>query len=437
MEWYWALLFLVGSVVALIMCGIPVAFAFLAANIAGAMVFMGGLSGLIQVFDNTTSALSTFSLVPVPLFILMGGLFFNSGLAQRTFDGLDVILGRVPGRLSLLAVGGGTAFAALTGASMANTAMMGSMMIPEMKKRGYSNNLSMGPILATGGLAIVIPPSAPAVVLGSMAMIDIGALLIAGIGPGLLLALLFCCVIAVQIIRNPDAAPAYDVPKVSVARKLAIFSINILPMMLVILLVVATILFGIATPTESAAFGVLAVLVLAAVFRTLSLDGLIKSVESAILISGMTFFIIVGSLGFSQIVAYSGASRGLVEWALGFDVTPYTMVIIMLLILMIMGMFVDLISMILLTVPTFFPVATALGIDPILFGMLVLVTLEMGLITPPFGLSLFIMRGVAPEGTTMGDVTRAALPYVLCDIAVIALLLAFPAIALFLPSLMR
>lgn len=437
MEWWAALLFLVGSVVALIMLGVPVAFAFLIGNIAGVMVFMGGIGGLIQILDNSTATLSSFTLVPVPLFILMGGIFFNAGLAQRTFEGIDVIMGRLPGRLSYLTVAGGTAFATLTGASMANTAMLGSLMIPEMVRRGYSKKLAMGPILATGGLAIIIPPSAPAVILGSLANIDIAALLIAGIGPGLVLALMFAGVIFLQVTFDPEAAPAYDVPRVPWSRKLRVFVTNVLPMLLVLALVIGTILLGIATPTESAAFGVLGVLILAFAFGGLTWKGLYDSVESAVVVSGMVFFIIVGSVGFSQLVAYSGANQGLLNWALSFDVPPTAMIALMLLVLMVMGMFMDLFSMMMLTVPVFFPLAAALGMDPILFGVMVLITLEMGLITPPFGLSLFIMRGIAPPGTTMAEVIRAAVPYLVCDVLILALLFVLPGIALYLPSLIQ
>jgi tripartite ATP-independent transporter DctM subunit len=437
MEWYWALAYLFGTIIVLIMAGVPVAFAFILANLAGVMVFMRGAGGLLQLFDNATDTLSSFTLVPVPLFILMGGLFFNAGLAERVFRGVDVILGRLPGRLSYLTVAGGTAFAALTGSSMANTAMLGSLMIPEMIRRGYKPKLAIGPILGTGGLAIVIPPSAPAVILGSLANIDIGALLIAGIGPGLVLALMFVFVIWLQVRLDPEAAPAYDVAAPSFGEKLRIFVGSIMPMLFVIGLVVGLILFGLATPTESAAFGVLGVLVLGLAYRTLTWRGLIESVEQSVLVSGMALLIIVGSVGFSQLVVYSGANAGMLKWALSFDLPPLMILTVMLLVLVALGMFMDLLSMMMLTVPLFFPLALQLGIDPILFGVMVLITLELGLITPPFGTSLFIMRGIAPPGTTMAQVIRAGFPYIVCDVLLLALLVALPGIALYLPSLMQ
>ena len=226
-------------------------------------------------------------------------------------------------------------------------------------------------------------------------------------------------------------------PKVPLATKLWVFVTSVLPMTLVILLVVGCILFGIATPTESAAFGVLGVLVLALAFRSLTVEGFKKSVHSAVVVTGMMLFIIVGSVGFSQLVAYSGANAGLLRWALSFDIPSWGILAVMLGLLMLLGMFMDLLSMMMLTVPVFFPLAAQLGIDPILFGILVLITLEMGLITPPFGLSLFIMRGIAPEGTTMAQVFRAAVPYLFCDVLILVLLVLMPAVALYLPSLMQ
>ncbi len=435
MEWWLSLLVLLAPVVTLIMVGVPVAFAFLIVNVIGAMIFLGGIDGFAQILDNATETLTKFTLVPVPLFILMGGIFFNTGLAQKTFRGIDILLGRLPGRLSYLTVAGGTVFSTLTGASMANTAMLGSLMLPEMRRRKYSTSLSMGPILATGGLAIIIPPSAPAVVLGSLAGIDIAQLLIAGIGPGVVLALMFAGVIFLQVRLNPRAAPQYDVPKVPLAEKLYVFVTSVLPMLAILAIVVGTILFGIATPTESAAFGVFAMLLVALLVGEISWKALYKAVESAATVSTMLFFIIVGSLGFSQLVSFSGANQGLLSWLLSFDLAPTMLIVMMLLVLMVMGMFMDLLSMMLLTVPVFFPVAAGLDFNPVLFGIMVLIALEMGLITPPFGLSLFIMKALAPPETTMTDVIRSVIPYIVCDFLILALLMLFPAIALYLPSL--
>ena len=210
-EWYGIAGFLVGMVIVFMLLGIPVAFAFLTANIIGAMIYMGGLDAMPQIVVNAVESVTIFALIPVPLFIIMGELFFHTGLAIRVFDALDLCFGRLPGRLSYITVVGGTIFATLSGSTMANTAMMGSMMVPEMTSRGYKKHMSMGPILGTGGLAMIIPPSALAVLLASLAEIDIGKLLIAGVLPGLVLAALYSILIYAQVKIDKDAAPEYVV----------------------------------------------------------------------------------------------------------------------------------------------------------------------------------------------------------------------------------
>jgi TRAP-type C4-dicarboxylate transport system permease large subunit len=184
MEWYVFLAIMIGGVASLIVLGMPVAFAFLGVNVVLTIVFVGGLDGLNLVVANAASRVAVFTLVPIPLFMLMGELFFRTGLAMRVFDAFDLLLGRVPGRLAFLTVGGGTFFSALTGSSLANTAMLGTLLMPDMLKRGYKRHMVIGPIIGTGGLAIIIPPSGLAVLLGSLANVSIGALLIAGLLPG-------------------------------------------------------------------------------------------------------------------------------------------------------------------------------------------------------------------------------------------------------------
>lgn len=437
MAWYETIGMMFGMIVGLMGLGMPVAFAFLIANIVGAYLFMSGLLGIPQLVDNATDLITTFTLVPVPLFLLMGELFFHSGLAVRCFDALDACFGRVPGRLCYITVAGGTSFAMLTGSSMANTAMLGSLMVPEMTRRGYKPRMAMGPILGTGGLAMLIPPSTLAVVLGSIARIDIGALLVAGLLPGLLLAALYVLMIFVQVRIDPTGAPDYDLTPVLFATKLRLVVTNVLPMALVMFYVVGLIVFGIATPSEAAAFGALGVLVLAATFRCLDWDVLRKALTGTITITGMAFMIVLGSSAFSQILAFSGASTGLISWATGFQLSPLYMLLIMFGVLIVLGMFMDGISMILLTVPIFIPLAKIIGFDLVWFGVIMLLAFEMSVTTPPFGLLLFVMLGVAPKGTTMTQVFGAALPFLACDVILLVLLIAFPLIALFLPSLMN
>ena len=436
MEWYWALATLIGMVIFFMALGVPVAFTFIITNIIGVLIFMGTTSGWVQIADNSTQLITRFTLGPVPMFIMMGALFFHTGLAIRVFDGLDVIFGKLPGRLCFLTVAGGSLFSTLTGSSMANTAMLGSLMVPEMQKRGYNWQMSMGPILGTGGLAMIIPPSALGVLLASVASIDVGKLLIAGFIPGFVLAGLYALMILLQLKMNPESAPAYDVEMPSVSERIKIVCVNILPMGIIVFMVVGFIILGWATPTEAAAFGVLGVIVVAAGFRVLSFESIRTATHATVKVAAMVFFIIMSSTVFSQLLAFSGASAGLLKWAISFGISKYWVLLLMFFILIALGMFMDATSMMLITVPIFFPLAEQLGFNLIWFGLFVLMTFEMAGTTPPFGLLLYVMLGVAPKGTTLYQVAASAFPFLVCDAILILLMVKWPMIALWLPSLM-
>ncbi|MEM7190347.1 MAG: TRAP transporter large permease [Pseudomonadota bacterium] len=443
MEWYEALAFLLGMILFFMALGVPVALAFLAANMIGAAYFMGGRGawdvqfarGIGQLANNAIPTVTSFNLMPVPMFLLMGEIFFFTGLANRMFGAVDRLMGRLPARLSFVTVAGGTAFATLSGSSMGSTALLGSLMVPEMQKRGYKKHMAIGPILGTGGLAMLIPPSALAVLLGTLAELDIGALLIAGVVPGLMLAVFYVVLILGMALWDPDAAPSYEVDGVTFSEAVKLIFLDILPMVSIVIGVILVIMGGIATPSESAAFGCLGVVLLAALYRSLTWDGIIKSVTGALKVTTMALLIIFGSATFSALLAFSGASSGLINWATAFDLDPITMLLVMFLILLVLGMFMDQLSMMLLTVPIFFPLAQTLGFDLIWFAVIVLLALEISFTTPPFGLLLFVMKGVSAPGTTMRDIYVAALPFMGCAMFLVLLLILFPGIALWLPGL--
>lgn len=437
MVWYESALLMIGGLLFLMFFGMPVAIAFLAINIVGVYIFMGGLIGIDQLVANASTSVTSFALVPVPLFLIMGELLFHTGLAIRVFDALDKCFGGIKGRLSYLTVGGGTIFATLSGSSMANTAMLGTTLMPDMIKRGYKPHMIMGPILATGGLAMIIPPSSLAVLLGSLARIDVGALLIAGLVPGLLLAALFIATIRIQIALDPDAAPGYAAERASLSEIMRAVLVDVMPMGIVVFAVVGLILLGWATPTESAAFGALSVVVLAACYRTLSWQAVVRSLTGTLKVSAMMLMIIVGSTTFSQIPAFSGASSGLISFATSFELNAYVVLAVMFLVLLLLGMFMDQLSIMMLTLPIFMPLVGLYGFDQIWFGVVMLLALELSLATPPFGLLLFVMVGVSPRGTTIGQVARAALPYIACTLLLVVLLALFPQLALWLPGLIR
>tara|TARA_A100001037_G_C15138441_1_gene632378 strand:- start:2164 stop:3270 length:1107 start_codon:yes stop_codon:yes gene_type:complete len=367
----------------------------------------------------------------------MGELFFHSGVANKVFDSVDILIGRMRGRLSYLTIFGGTGFAALTGTSMGNTAMLGSLLVPEMTKRGYKKYMSLGPILGVGGLAILIPPSSLGVLLGSLAHVDIGRLLIAGVVPGLILAVCYLVLVYVMVRLNPDSVPNDLGEDRSIALKVKAVATYLIPVISVIFVVIGLILFGIATPTESAAFGVLGILVIAVALGDLTWQAIQKALKGTLEVTGMLLLVVIASSTFSQLLAFSGVTSGMVSLVNGLEWSPLTMVVLMFIILLFMGMFMEQVSIMMLTIPIFFPVASALGFDLVWFGIVMLLALEMSGITPPFGLNLFILLGVAPEGTSIKEVALSGLPFLLCGVLLFALLVWFPSVALFLPSLMN
>ena len=351
------------------------------------------------------------------------------------FSTIDKLMGKLPGRLSYVTVLGGTGFATLSGSSMGSTALMGSLMVPEMNARGYKKHMSLGPILGTGGLAIIIPPSALAVLLATLARVDIGALLLAGVVPGVLLAALYMILIYVQTRIDPEAAPPYDVETLSLSEKLFLLLRDVVPMVGLMVGIVLMMLYGLATPSEAAAFGALGALVLAALFRAITIKSLADSVMGALRVTIMAYLIVFGSATFSQLLAFSGASPGLIAWATSYDLPPLAMLLAMFSVLLVLGMFMEQISMMLLTVPIFFPLATQLGFDPVWFALIMLLGLEISFTTPPFGLLLFVMKGVAPPDTTMRDIYMSAMPFIGCSLLLVVLLVIFPGLALWLPGL--
>ena len=439
MDWVAALGLMVGLLVVLMATGLPVGFAFLGVNIVGAIVFLGGDIGLAQMVRNSVTALTNFSLVPIPLFLLMGEILFHTGLAYTAIEATSRLIARVPGRLSIVTVAGGTMFSTLSGSSVANTAMLGSTLLPDMLRRGYHPSIAMGPIMATGGIAMLIPPSALAVLLGSLAGVSISQLLIAGVIPGLMMALVFLAYILLRCGLNPGLAPELPEDIEAAARmtlweRLRPFLVYVLPLLSIFVVVVGVMLLGWATPTEAAAVGCAASLLAAAAYRRLTTRALARALMETTKIAVMILFIIVASTTFSQILSFSGATRGILQMLSGVEVDPLLIVLVMLGILLILGAVMDQISMIMVTLPFYIPLVAIFGIDPLWFAVLMLICMEISFMTPPFGLLIFVMKGVAPPGIALGQVYRAAAPFVGLQLLVLAALIAWPALTTWLPG---
>lgn len=437
MEWYWVLTLLIGGTLGLMSLGIPVALAFFGSNIAGALIFLGGPEGLVQITRNAVDSIASFTLAPLLMFIVMGEVLFHSGVAVKAIDATERLFTKLPGRLSLSAVGGGVLFSALSGSSMANTALLGSTLLPEMKRRRYHPDVSMGPIMAVGGVAMLIPPSNMAVLLGTVSQIPISYILLGGIIPGVMIGVVHAGYVLARCVINPDLAPPYDLPPMTLWERARPFVVYVIPLLSLFVVVVGSILGGIATPTESAALGALGAVIFTIIYRAFSLQVLHKALLESAKISAMMLFIIAGSATFSQLLAFSGATQHLVSMVTAFDPSPMVVLAGMLGLLLVLGMFMDSLSMILLTIPFYMPVAQSLGFDLIWFGILVLFSIEISGMTPPFGMVLFAMKSVAPAGTTTGMIYRAIWPFVINELCLLGLIIAFPALTTWLPDLIR
>ncbi len=437
MDWYYVLLIMITLVFVFLLSGLPVAFAFMALNFIGIYIWMGGVGGFMLVVPSAFNILNNFILAPIPLFIIMGEILFHSGAAWLVIDSLDRWIGRIPGRLSILSVAAGTVFAVVSGVPMGTTAMLGSIFVPEMRKRGYSKSMSIGPVLGGGGLALIIPPSAMAVILGGLADVSIGHLLIASFIPGLLLAGLYIIYILFQAILHPDMAPKYIAEREISFRERLVSLYYIIPLVGVIFLVTGVIFLGMATPTEAAATGALAAFILVAVYRKFSRNAFNKTLLGSVNVTVMVMMIVIGSVVFAQLLAYTGCTHALARFAANLEVHPILVVIALQLVVLILGCFMDLISLTMVTIPIFMPVINALGLNPVWFCTMMLINLGAATLTPPFGMLLFTMKGVAPADVTMGEIILASIPYFMMNLVVVGLVLIFPSLALWLPSMMQ
>jgi len=436
MSWDAAAWLMLGGSTVLLFLGLPVAFSFLVINLLGAWLFLGGEAGLVQFARNSVGSVASFSLTPIPLFILMGEVLFHTGLAVKVIDGVEHLIHQVPGRLAVVAVVAGTVFSAISGSTIATTAMLGSLMLPVMLSRGYHPTMATGPLMAIGAVDMLIPPSALTVLLGSLSGISISKLLIGGIVPGLILSVAFVVYIVLRVKMNPSLAPATTFTEYHGWEKFRPFIQYVIPLVSIFVVVVASMSAGWATPTESAAIGALFTLLLAAAYRALTLKNLVQALRGTTAISGMILFIIVGAMTFSQILSFSGASNGVVETIATLGLPPMGLIAAMMMVLIFLGLFVEQVSMMLITLPIFMPLVHKLEVDTVWFGVMFLICMQLGLLLPPHGLLLMTMKGVAPREVTMGHIFRAVIPYIAMSLLVLALVFLVPAVAVWLPKVL-
>lgn len=434
MTWWLALGIGLAFLLSLFALGIPIFVAFLIVNIVGVLAFFGPAGfGLFanSVFTTATTA----ALVTAPLFVLMGELLFRSGAMEVVLNSLDRLIGRIRGRQYVLCILLSAILGALSGAAIAVAGMLGRSLLPAMLKRGYDRKLSAGTILGGASLDPVIPPSVLAIIIGTLADVSIAALLIAGILPGLLLALLFLVYVLIRVWRDPSLAPkpARDEGPARGSKTMAV--VRMAPAGLVFFMVIGLIMLGIATPSEAAATGVLGALAVAALYRALRLSAIVEALKSAVNVAGQILLIMCSAVMFSQLLTFTGATTELTKIVAGLELGRPLMLLLMMALPFVLFMFLDQVALMLVIIPIYQPLLKILGFDAVWFWTLFLINAAAGALTPPFGYVLFALKSAAPE-LTMGEIFSASWPFVWLLVLGIAILALFPPIVTFLPSLM-
>jgi tripartite ATP-independent transporter DctM subunit len=418
----------------LILLGVPVVIAFFGTDVVFLTLLMGP-AGFDLLIDSVYGSLSVFVLLPITMFILQGEILFRTGLVTKMIDALDGWLGAVPGRLALLAVGSGTILASLSGASIGTTAMLTRTLAPAMQERGYSKNMSVGPLLGSGGLAVMMPHSALGVILAVIANVSVGKLLVAITIPGFVLALCYVVYIVGTCLINPKEAPRYATERLPISQRVMQTVKYVVPLTILIVAMIAVIFFGIATPTEAASLGGLASFALAAVYGRLTWRATHEALVSTLRISVMVLAILAASQAFTQLLAYTGSANKLVGLAGELPLSPIWVIVLMHFITLVLGGPIGGIPLIMMTIPIFIPIVKALGYDPLWFCTAMLLNVELAQITPPFGILLYVVRGIMPK-TSMAEITRAAVPIIVINLIVMGLLIGIPSLSLWLPSYM-
>ena len=390
----------------LLFIGVPIAFAMAFTGIAGLWIVEGPgptmAHAVIVPWENGRD----FILVAVPLFVLMGQLFYHAGLASDLYEGLAKWVGRVPGGIAIASVLACAGFGAVTGSSIATVATMGSVVMPELRRHNYDSRLATGALAASGTLGILIPPSLIFIFYGIMTETSIGALFIAGVIPGVVTAAMFSAIIFVRCILNPQLGPKGES---ATWRERLIALRRLGPVTALFVLIIGGIYAGIFTPTEAAAVGCLGVLVMAFIGKRLSSTAIAAALRGTVLISAMIFAIIVGGYVLARFLAVTGLPEALVGLILDADLGRVGFLLLLIVLYFVLGAMLDVLGMLVLTIPFVLPVVLALGIDPVWFGVFIVIMAELALITPPIGANVFVMRRVAPD-VSMEDIFRGVFP---------------------------
>jgi C4-dicarboxylate transporter DctM subunit len=422
----------IGVLIGLLVLGVPIAFAMAVVGIGGTGMVVGLPQTLSQVTLVTWDKGTDFVIVCIPLFVFMGQLTATTGIAGDLYECLQRWLGRMRGGLGIASVFACGGFGAVTGSSVACVATMGTIVYPEMKKYGYNPQLATGVLAASGTLGILIPPSLAFAFYGTLTDTSIAALFVAGIVPGLLTMLIFAGIVWVRCLINPAYGPLG--PRFTMKQKLASLK-GVAPIALIFALVIGTLYGGVCTPTEASAIGASGVVLVSLLMGRLTWSNLRQALGETGLVSAFIFAIIVGGYLISRFLAVTQITDLLVSFITDLDPSPTGFILFMVLLYLVLGAILDVFGMTILTLPFIFPITTALGIDPVWLGVFIVIMTEVALITPPVGVNVFVMRGIATD-VPMGQIFLGVMPFLIGEFVLIGLLVAFPGIATWLPSLM-
>lgn len=421
---------------ALFMTNMPVAYVMTLVGYAGFSLLISPRGGLNLLSRNIYEAFSSYGLTTIPLFILMGQIAFNSGISRRLYDTAYKYLGGTRGGLAMATVSACTAFGAVCGSSPATAATMATVGLPEMKRYNYADELATGCVASGGGLGMIMPPSVVLIVYGVLTEQSIGALFVAGIFPAMLITVLFIAAIYIICRLDPSQGPRGE--RFSWGQKLRSLT-GMIDTMAVFILVIGGLFMGLFTPTEAAAVGAFGVLAVSLIRRQLTWQGFVNALFETLRTSCMVMLLIAGAVIFGKFLAVTRIPFNIATWIGSFDLPPYMILGMIVFVYFVGGCVMDALALVMLTIPIFFPVVTALGYDPIWFGVIIVLVTQMGVITPPVGINVYVVYGVA-KGVTGGvpleAIFRGIVPFLVAVVVGIVIMVFFPQIILYLPNLM-
>ena len=426
---------IVVALFSLMAIGVPLGASTLLISVTTAY-FAFGSNGFILVTSAVTKVMDKQALIAVPFFVFMANIMERSGVAKELFNSMAILGGQMRGGVAVQTCLVAVILAAMSGVVGGEIVLLGVIALPQLFRLGYDRKLSIGVLCASGSLATLIPPSVVLIVYGAEANVSIKDLFTAGIGPGVLLALLYISYVLIRVRLNPAMGPVFDAPEAQLSffERLSYLKGLILPFLL-IFGVLGSIYGGIATVTESAAIGAVGALVVAAARRELTVQGIREALWATTLTTGSILWLIIGAVSLVGIYNLMGGTRFLSGLLTGLDVAPIVVILIMMGIIFVMGTFLEWIAIVFITVPVFTPVVASLGYDPVWFGILFAMNIQIYMLSPPFGPACFYLKSVAPKDVTLQEIFLAVLPFIALQMIGLALVMAFPQIALWLPGL--